>query len=134
MPKSQYAWLVATAMMKRRATDFEENDQEPYRPNPLEVERIEGMAGRVRPGERRAANDPVALLMALLLIHAWNCAKYRAKSVNCAPDLRELTPADFSGLLLLQAAWILSSARFVVALEQCHSDHLPTHRSTWSRR
>lgn len=126
MSKLQYAWILATVAMMRRATDTDPDAPWPLRLPSLAIDSIEGIAGRLRTGERRAANDLEAMLFILLLIWVWNCANNRANLVNRGSFLRKLTVGEFSEAVAPQAAWLLALAEFAGFLDQCHSDHLPT--------
>ena len=47
-------------------------------PSSHSMDEITGIAGRLRQHNRQAANDLAAMLLILVFVFAWNCAKNRA--------------------------------------------------------
>lgn len=79
MPKHQYAWLLTVAIIAahqaKKTIDIDAEDSGPA------WAEITAKAGRLQDLSARSANDATiaAALFILLLIYAWNCAKYRAQ-------------------------------------------------------
>lgn len=83
MPKKQqYTWMLALFVALQSRDNADDRDDDGERPRFTHPE-IDGVSGRVRHGQSRAANDLAAQLIVLLLIlvavRIFGSAKYRAK-------------------------------------------------------
>ena len=108
MQKQQYGWLLATAMALRQQ-DIDDDQGDPLS---LEMRDVFAVGGRLVHADRQAANEEVVAALILVLIYAWNCAKYRAQIGNsdqtCAKYFQNAALLFFSAqFALTRAIWSL---------------------------
>ena len=82
MPGQQSAWIMAAVAIWRRAVDNEGGDPGGNSADHLKMGSVDAVSGRFEKHDRRAANEELVAALILVLIYAWNCAKYRARIGN----------------------------------------------------
>lgn len=128
MSEQEYAWMLGAISAWQHQLDHDQDGQPSF-----EMKKVTGVSGLLRDYRQEAENEMVAALI-LVLIYAWNCAKYRARiggpDQNCAKYSQNVAALFFGiqfALALAIRAFHETRGQFSDPAPECQMNSSPSH-------